>query len=99
VNPYWKKKSPLSSSQKSASSSVAAAARTQSIASSTPEQLQTPVTNPYAKKRTPSSNASPASASPGVVYPTLQATHRMYADIRPNLLLALWKFARSNLVQ
>jgi hypothetical protein len=35
----------------------------------------------------------------GICYPTLCEKTKMYADKRPNIILALWKYARSNLVR
>jgi hypothetical protein len=43
--------------------------------------------------------SSPVVDGGGICYPTLREKTKMYADKRPNIILALWKHARSNLVR
>jgi hypothetical protein len=44
-------------------------------------------------------SSSPVVDEGGICYPTLREKTKMYADKRPNIILALWKYARSNLVR
>ena len=67
----------------------------------------TVVTNPYGKtknsgrkrSRNNTALATTMALACGVCVPKLRDKSKQYPDLRPNILLALWKFARSKLVR
>ncbi len=109
-NPYAK--TPQSTSNIAKGSSGKSLARSGSISSSSVDfgsvssgKSRSIMKNPHesrpGKKRFNLSTASSSSGAgtSGLRAPKLRANTTTYRDIRPNIVLALWKFARKNLVR
>ncbi len=112
-NPYAKAKTPQSSSsvpkasgETSSGGSVSSSTMDLSSPFSTKSGIimRNPYTSSSGKKRSKCNTAAglteaAAALTCGLRAPRLRANTKTYPDIRPNIVLALWKFARKNLVR
>ena len=87
ANPYSKGSSSSSICSSSSSSSVRTAGKKRRRNSPAPVEATATAVIPS------------ASSLSGVCAPTISYTTKRYTDVRPNILLALWKFARTHLVR
>ena len=85
-----------SPAKKSRSPSVKNPYRSSGKKSNNNPAIATAITNTV---QSTSAFSSPASRSCGISYPKLREKTKQRPDLRPNLVLALWKFARSNLTR